>query len=171
MAYKDEATDWKFTIPQEGEVDSSENYRRQMHEIDDALLDPDQKEQLTYRGEQAADVTDPTYVIDEYKTSKAGHPVYATSLHEHPTPKSVPYADEAGYAKEADHALKADEAAKLNPGGSINDKLFTGTEAIVIGPDDIPGLNRVYWGTVEPKDFGGFRATLTPGDLYVRYTE
>lgn len=171
MAYKIESTAWKFTAPQQGEVDSAESVTEMLTEIDAALLDPGKKGQLTSVGAEVSIVTDkssefydPTFVYDAYKEK------WVTSLHEHPTPKSVPkadHADEADHAKEADHA---DVASSLSPGGTINTHRFTGVENVMVMTDDIPDATRTFYGTQDPADYGGFPTKLRNGDIYVKYT-
>lgn len=172
MAYKIADTSWKFTTPQEGEVDSAEKVAEMLTEIDAALLDPGKKAQLTSQGadqstvtDQSSEFYDPSFVYDSYKGK------YVTSLHEHPTPESVPNAD---HAEEADHAAeadRADSAGALSPGGTINGHTFTGVEDVVVKNDDIPDSVRVFYGTQDPSDFGGFPSVLRNGDLYVKITE
>lgn len=170
MSYKLETTNWKFTVPQAGEVDSVENFAKNIQEIDDALIDPGVKAQLMSRGEaqpivgQDGEFRDDTFHYDEY-TGK-----FVTETHAHPTPDSVPNAD---HADEADHAFEADHAkiaSRLEPGAHINGYLFDGTQDITLKTDDIPDANRVFYGTVKPAQFGGFPKVLRNGDLYVEYT-
>jgi hypothetical protein len=136
MSYKDQGTEWKFTIPSEGEVDSVETYQAHVREVDAALIDQDSKKQLLSRGTRSGKV-----VIDAYQTAQAGKDVYVTELHKHPTPTSVPQADhadeadhalEADHAKEADHAIEASQAVKLKTARKISDIWFDGTKDIVI---------------------------------------
>lgn len=100
-----QATDWRFTSPQEGEVDSVEQKQKTLKEIDDALVDPGVKAQLESRGSVPVDFTDrsgrtvpgvttpsspyydSTFVYDAYQDA------YVTDLHKHPTPAHVPAAD------------------------------------------------------------------------------
>lgn len=171
MAYKIESTSWKFTTPQQGEVDSAESVTEMLEEIDSALLDPGKKGQLISVGADVSIVTsessefyDPSFVYDAYKGK------WVTSLHEHPTPKSVPqadHADEADHAKKADHA---DVASSLSPGGTINGHSFTGVEDVVVMTDDIPDATRTFYGTQDPASYGGFPTKLRNGDIYVKYT-
>lgn len=169
MSYKDSNTNWKFTVPQEGEVDMAQTVRESLEEVDTALLTPDNKAQLNIKGTSSSTITDTTYVKDTYQTALAGKDVYTTSLHYHPTPKRVPLAD---LATEADHAKNADLATKaqaLTPGGVINGYTFTGVETIQIGIDDIKDAPRTYCGTVEPAQYPGFPDTIVENSLYVMY--
>lgn len=171
MAYKIESTAWRFTTPQNGEVDSAENVTKMLKEIDDAVLDPGKKAQLTSVGATVGIVTDkssefydPSFVRDAYKDK------WVTALHEHPTPRSVPqadHADEADHAKEADYAKKA---SVIDPGGTINMHRFTGVEDVVVRTDDIPDATRTFYGTQKPADYGGFPRKLRNGDIYVQIT-
>lgn len=164
-----ESTNWKFTAPQEGELDSAENKANTLQEIDDAIITPDEKAQLTGRGKPSDVIEDQTYQIDDYLSEKRGKDTWVTQQHFHPTPDSVPEAD---HAKDADHATEADsskEAAKLNPGAKINNHLFDGTKDIEIKINDIPDANRVFYGTQEPAQFKGFPKELRDGDIYVKY--
>jgi len=167
MAYTDSNTKWSFSVPQAGETDDVEDYTKHIEAIDAALVTPDNKAQLLGRGASSATVTDTTYVKDNYQTELAGEDVYVTNLHKHPTPTRVPLADDATEAEHAKKATEADEADKLTTAHTINGLAFNGTADITIEPDDIPLLNRVYWGTVKPASYGGFRSNLHAGDLYV----
>lgn len=168
MAYKMSDTNWKFTAPQAGEVDSAENKAATLKEIDEAIISPDERAQLTGKGEQSSKITDQTYKLDSYLTKQRNKNTYVTEKHFHPTPTSVPKADKA---TEADHAKKADSAtsaSKLNPGKKINGHLFDGTKDITIKRDDIPDVNRVFYGTADPSKYSGFPKTLRNGDIYVK---
>ena len=163
MAYKDASFNWKFTVPQAGEVDSSEGMTRMLGEIDAALLTPDERDQLTDQGQGNAEGS----TRDDYLSELAGHDVYVTGLHVHSSSIPVQHAQSA---QEAEHATEADSAKvaqRLQPGASINGHLFTGASDVTISASDIPGVNKVYWGTVEPSQYTGF-GPLTPGDLYIR---
>lgn len=171
MAYKMDDTNWKFTAPQEGEIDSAESVADMLKEVDNAVLSPGEKAQLTSRGNDAEEASSPssefydaTFVYDDYKKK------YVTSLHEHPTPASVPEAD---HAKEADHSKEADlseKAKALTPGAKIQGHLFDGTQDITLHPSDFPDMHKVYFGTVEPDKFQGFDRELINGDIYVMYS-
>lgn len=171
MAYRIESTAWKFTTPQQGEVDSAQSVTEMLEEVDAALLDPGKKGQLTSSGSEMSIVTDtssefydPGFVYDAYQGK------WVTSLHNHPTPKSVPqadHADEADHAKEADHA---DVASSLSPGGTINSHKFTGVERVVVKTNDIPDATRTFYGTQDPSNYGGFPSKLRNGDIYVKVT-
>lgn len=105
MAEIMQSTDWRFTSPQEGEVDSVEQKQGTLSELDDALLDPGEKAQLVSRGAVPQDVADrsgrmvprvtnssspyydSTFVLDSYQGA------WVTNLHRHPTPAHVPAAD------------------------------------------------------------------------------
>lgn len=170
MSYKLESTNWKFTVPQAGEVDSVETVAAMMGEIDNAILDPGEKAQITSRGEaqdlvsESGGFPDDSFVFDEY-TQK-----WVTQMHSHPTPPSVPSADHADNADHADEADHADRASRLDPGASINGHHFDGTEDITLKISDIPDSSRVFYGTVKPDKYGGFPKQLRNGDLYVEYT-
>lgn len=165
MAYES-GTNWGFTVPQAGETDSSEAFLLHVSEVDEAILTPAERAQLTSRGQQS-DVAGSSYVRDEYQSELAGGDVFVTSLHAHPTPERVPYADVAGSANATGTADKANSASKLEPGANINGHLFTGESDVTISASDIPGINRVYWGKVEPSQYTGF-GDLTPGDIYIK---
>lgn len=121
VAYIDVNTLWRFTVPQAGEVDSAESVERMMVEIDDALIGPMAKAELTANGAalNANDYTDGS--TSKYSTSKdsywsaqEGRNIYVTRRHYHPTPNRVPNADNAtnaSHAANADHASNADNAA------------------------------------------------------------
>ena len=163
MAYENTDFNWKFTVPQAGEVDSSESMTRMLGEIDAALLTPDERDQLTDQGQGNAEGS----TRDDYLSELAGHDVFTTDLHYHSS--SIPVQN-AQSAQEAGHAALADDAKtaqKLSPGASINGHLFTGASDVTINASDIPGVNKVYWGAVEPSQYTGF-GPLTPGDLYIR---
>lgn len=168
MAYIDSNTNWSFNIPQAGETDSVQAFKAHMEAIDAALLTPDNKAQLTGRGASDSTITDATYVLDAYQTSLAGENVYVTKLHAHPTPTRVPLADLATNATHATNADNATQATKLSTTHTINGHSFNGTQNVDVEPDDITKLNRVYYGTTTPANFGGFRTNLHAGDLYVQ---
>ena len=165
MAYESE-TNWGFTVPQAGEADSSEAFLRHVSEVDAAILTPAERAQLTSGGQQSA-VAGDSYVRDEYLSGVEGHDVFVTSLHVHPVPERVPYADVAGSVGTSGSADKANSASRLSPGAKINGHLFTGASDVTINASDIPGINRVYWGKVEPSQYTGF-GDLTPGDIYIK---
>ena len=167
MAYKLESTNWKFTVPQEGEVDSAENKTKTLEEIDQALITPIYRSLLESGGQKVEGAPEALCYYDDYKGC------YVTTLHEHPIPPHVPEAD---HATEADHAKDADDALraqKLNPGRKINTHLFDGTKDITVGEDpameDVPGARRQFYGTVEPSAYKGFPTTLRDGDFYCKY--
>ena len=125
MSYRIQDTKWKFTAPQEGEVDSAEKKADTLREIDQAIPHPGILAQLTSRGvsplvpdvsdpnnlyydEEFAKTLDETWFYDEYQDK------WVTTVHYHPTPDSVPHADhstESDHAKEADHS---DVASRLD---------------------------------------------------------
>ena len=152
-------TNWGFTVPEAGEVDSVQNYANIIEEIDNALISPNNKLQLESEGVDQGGTT-----YDSYSQK------YVTTLHYHPTPTSVPEADHATSADYATTAGSATTATKLDPGANINGHLFTGESDITIQTNDIPDAHRVFYGTVAPEDFLGFPNVLRNGDLYVRYT-
>lgn len=147
---------YDITIKEEGQVDSIQSVKTMLDGIGDALILKRDKAELISRGAQAGNNT-----YDNYQGA------YVTSLHSHPTPESVPYADEAGHAATATRADSAAEADKLAPGCKINGHDFTGAEDIVITAHDIERVPKVYWGTVEPSQYSGF-VDLQNGDLYVK---
>lgn len=177
MAYRDTGTAWRFTVPQEGETDSAERVRDRVREFDAAIPTPDQRAQLTSRGDASASVSDATYAKDAYLSAMEGRDVYVTSLHRHPTPGRVPMADEARSSARSDEAGKADVATRLSPGFRINGHLTDGNSDTQGGGDvditvaDISDATRVFWGRYEspssdpsvPKASG-----LRAGDLYIQ---
>lgn len=178
MAYKDDGTRWKFTVPQEGEVDSAEKFRSHVREIDAAIMSPDEKAQLTSRGnQQGATVSDKTFVRDEFYSKSEGKDVYVTALHRHPAPSLVPKASESDHAKSADTADSAKVAERLSPGFSINGHRTDGNSDSQGGGDvnisiaDIPDAPQVFYGTVTPDRFGGFPAQIRDGSIYVQYSD
>lgn len=167
MSYKLSTTNWKFTAPQEGEVDSAENKVKSLQEIDDALITPINKALLESAGKKVSGASSGACYYDSYKKC------YVITLHEHPIPPHVPEAD---HATEADHAKNADDAlraGKLDPGANINTHLFDGTKDITIGEnvdmEDIPGARRQFYGKVEPSSYTGFPKKLRDGDFYCKY--
>ena len=162
VAYKDADTRWGFTVPQEGEADSAEAYRRHVLEVDAALMSPSEKAQLTSGG-RASDAAGDGYAVDEYLSSREGADVWVTSLHRHAAPKSVPHADSADSATSADSAKSA---GRLSPGFSINGAHTDGTGAVEITADDVDGCPRVFWGT--SSDPSSVVKAPRRGDLYVR---
>ena len=182
MSYRDENTNWRFTVPQAGEVDSAETVTSMLEEVDDALLGPMRKAELISHGSALnpasyTDGADSTYSTakDNYWTEQEGFNVYVTRAHYHPTQTKVPYAEEAGHAEESDHALRSDVASKLSPGILLNGKLLTGEGASAGEPqvanillNDIPNAPRVFWGTPEPSENPSLPAVLRRGDIYVK---
>ena len=124
MAYRDINTLWRFTVPQAGEVDSAESVESMMVEIDNALISPMGKAELTSNGNQLTpsgytDGSTSKYstVIDEYWSEQEGRDIYVTRRHYHPTQTRVPHADhadDADHADEADHALDSDHAGEAD---------------------------------------------------------
>ena len=180
MAYQDENTRWRFTVPQAGEVDSAESVEKRMVEIDTAILGPMEKAELVSNGDELdpseygdGDTSQYSTEPDEYWTDQEGRDIYVTRRHFHPTQQRVPYADEAGHAAEADHAENADWAGYLKPGFNLNGYLITGKSSDGTTPpshtlklNDIPDAGRVFWGKQEPSKVTSFPA-LRKGDLYV----
>lgn len=165
MSYKLSDTEWKFTAPQEGEVDSAENKVKTLEEIDDALITPANKALLQSAGKQVAGTK-----YDSYSGK------YVISLHEHATPSHVPLADKATSADSATHATgatSADKAGKLTPGAKINGHAFDGTKNITVGSDslmaDVPGARRQFFGTVDPPYDKSLPSDLRNGDIYIKY--
>ena len=173
MAFKDQETNWRFTIPQEGEVDSCEAFRRHIHEIDNAILSPAQKEQLTSRGADAIHEDGDGFERDEFLSGLEGRDVWVTDLHRHPSPEFVPqakYAEEAGRASQADEAARAE---RLSPGFSINGHHTDGNPDTLAGGDvtirlqDIPDAPRVFYGTAQnPNGATNLPTELRDGDIY-----
>lgn len=152
------ANQYSVTIRDEGQIDSVQSVKTMLDGIGDALFLKQDRDALVSRGENVGNVT-----LDEYQNK------YVTDTHYHPTPESVPYADEAGHAATATRADSAAAADKLVPGAHINGHLFTGEEGgdITLTAHDIERVPRVYWGSVEPNQYTGF-SDLQNGDLYVK---
>ena len=163
MAYKIATTNWKFTAPQEGEVDSAEKVAAMLQEIDDAIPTPDVLAQLTSRGNKPAEITDATFVLD----NNYNPPRWVTNLHSHPLPTRVPYAEAAGTANSAKKADAATTANRLVNSFSINGKSTNGTQNVTIRLDDISDASRVFYGTSEPKNYR-FTKALRDRDIYVK---
>ena len=157
-----EDTQWKFTAPQEGEVDSAEKKADTLREIDRALPSPDVLSQLTARGTKPESITDTSYVWDPDQG------IYVTTLHSHPLPKSVPYAEKANEANSARTADIADKARMLDPGFSINGKPNNGTQNTIIYLNDIPDAPRVFYGTQEPSKNASLPKQLREKDIYIK---
>lgn len=130
MAYQDANTLWRFTVPQAGEVDSTQAVTEMLEEVDDALISPMAKAELTSNGAalNPSNYTDGSTskyssVVDGYWSSQEGRNIYVTRRHYHPTPDRVPNADSADSATRADsadyatnayHASNADSATSAN---------------------------------------------------------
>ena len=170
MAYIDQDTAYRFTVPQQGEVDSAESVKEMVEEIDAALIDPGKKAQLESRGESVSFVSssasewhDPGFVLDPYANK------WVTNLHSHPTPSAVPYADAAGSTLTSDTAESCTTAKQLSPGFNINGHQTDGKTDVTVSIADIPDAQRVFYGTVDPARFS-FPVPPKVGDIYVRYT-
>ena len=140
MAYKIATTKWKFTAPQEGEVDSAERVADMLQEIDDAIPTPNVLAQLTSRGAKVSGIADSTFVLD----SNYSPPRWGTTLHSHPLPTSVPYAESAETAITATTATTAATANRLINSFSINGKATNGTQNVTLKIDDISDSHRVF---------------------------
>lgn len=181
MPYIDENTNWRFTVPQAGEVDSAESVTDMLEEVDDALIGPMRKAELLSSGAALnpasyVDGADSTYSTsaDAYWSEQMGRSVYTTQSHFHPTQTKVPFAVESSHATNADSATTAGTASKLSPGINLNGKLLTGEgpnastpQSVNLVLNDIPDAPRVFWGTSEPSEVTSF-TSLRRGDIYVK---
>ena len=181
MAYIDENTRWRFTVPQAGEVDSAESVERMLVEIDDALIGPMGRAELVDCGGPLnpsdyvdGDTSEYSDEPDAYWSAQEGRPVYVTKRHFHPAQGSVAYADESGSSNESKYAERAEYAGYLVPGFRLNGKHITGKQgddgsmqSTVIEIADIPDAPRVYWGASEPND-ADIELPRRRGDIYVK---
>lgn len=179
MSYKMADTKWKFTAPQEGEVDSAEKKANTLREIDAAIPSPGILAVLTSQGKSplVPDVTNPQ---SEWYDPTIKSPIWyfdkkqnkwVTESHYHPLPTSVPYAEESRHSKDSDRSKESDVASRLKPGFKINEKHTNGATDITLVLDDIPGSFRVWYGTMTPDKYTGFGKTkLHEKDLYVKIT-
>lgn len=173
--YRSENMNWRFTVPQAGEVDSVERVESMLSEIDDALIGPMKKAELTSNGNWInpdaytdGDSSSYSTVPDEYWSAIEGRSIYTTKSHYHPIPTIVVKSESSNTSSFANVSDTALSAAKLNPGIKLNGKTLTGEigQQVTLTANDIPDVPRVFWGPNPPSSASV--ASPRRGDIYVQ---